>query len=85
MNPPACRGMGAHCRGVRVTVRVGETDDHEAYFDAVATWLLGHTERIEFGEIYDKGDDMLVDATDHGAGNLVGGCAALVRLGRDAD
>lgn len=65
--PPACRSMGRHCHAVTVTVRVGETDDHEAYFDAVATWLLAHTERIEFGELYedDEEEDILVDATIH--------------------
>ncbi len=49
---PACRAVGPHCLALSVTLRIATADgpgiesaDHEA------TWLLGHTERIEFGPI----------------------------------
>lgn len=58
--------MGRQCRELDVTLRVADlTDDSPTLQDAAATWLLGHTERMTFGEPYVEGDALLVDATVH--------------------
>lgn len=50
--PPACSRVGSHCLSLRVTLRIAELDTGKpASADNEATWLLGHTERIDFGPI----------------------------------
>ena len=63
--PPACTRLGAQCRGVRVTLRVGSLDEGEASLDHEATWLLGHTQNITFGDLWAGEGDLYVDATLH--------------------
>jgi len=57
--------MGAHCRALRVTLRVGSLEDGTESLDHETTWLLGHTQRIQFGELWDDGEDVYVQATIH--------------------
>jgi hypothetical protein len=57
--------MGPQCRTIRVTLRVGSFEDGPASLDHEATWLLGHTERVDFGTPWDDGEDVFVPATIH--------------------
>jgi hypothetical protein len=57
--------MGPQCRGLKVTLRVGSFEDGPASLDHEATWLLGHTQRLDFGPLWDDGEDLYVDATIH--------------------
>jgi hypothetical protein len=61
---PACRALGTQCQQLAVTLRVADlADDGPVFHDAIATWLLGHSERIAFGTPHVEGDWLLVDAT----------------------
>jgi hypothetical protein len=57
--------MGSHCRALRVTLRIGELEEGRASLDLEATWLLGHTQHITFGEMWDDEGDLYVDAVLH--------------------
>jgi hypothetical protein len=57
--------MGAQCKSLRVTLRVGELEDGPGSLDHEATWLLGHTERIDFLELWDGDGDLYVEAVLH--------------------
>jgi hypothetical protein len=60
---PPCRAMGAHCRGLRVILRVTSLDDGPRSGDHEATWLLGHTERITFlSDLWEDDGDLYVAA-----------------------
>lgn len=64
--PPDCRAMGRHCTELNVTLKIGDLDDDgEAAVDALATWLLGHTQRITFGRVSRSGTTLRVTATLH--------------------
>ena len=64
--PPSCAALGRQCRELELTLHVADlSDDGPVFHDAVATWLLGHTERITFGHPYARGERLLVDATVH--------------------
>jgi hypothetical protein len=62
---PPCRNLGSQCRALRVTLRVGSLEEGDASLDHEATWLLGHTEQITFGEPWAGNGDLYVDATLH--------------------
>lgn len=62
---PPCRQMGRQCRSLAVTLRVGELEDGRASLDHESTWLLGHTERITFSELWASDGDLYVDAVLH--------------------
>jgi len=62
---PPCRRLGAQCRSLRVTLRIGEFEHGPASLDHEATWLLGHTERITFLDLWDGEGDLYVDAVLH--------------------
>ncbi|MGH7631342.1 MAG: hypothetical protein ACREOF_18560, partial [Gemmatimonadales bacterium] len=62
---PPCRGMGAQCRQLRVTLRIGSLDEGSTSLDHEATWLLGHTEHLTFGDLWHGDGDLYVDATLH--------------------
>jgi hypothetical protein len=62
---PACRSLGGHCRDLPVTLSVADLEDDGATRDALATWLLGHGQRISFGTPYVRGRRVLVDAVVH--------------------
>jgi len=54
--------MGTQCRGVRVILRVSALDDGIRSGDHEATWLLGHTERLDFGDLWLDEGELYVDA-----------------------
>ena len=60
-----CRKLGSQCRALRVTLRVGSLEDGDSSLDHEATWLLGHTERITFGDLWWGEGDLYVEATLH--------------------
>lgn len=62
---PRCGGMGAHCLGLRVTLRIGALEEGPTSLDHEATWLLGHTERISFAELWEDEGDLYVEAVLH--------------------
>jgi len=57
--------MGRHCRQLRVTLRIGSLDEGPTSLDHEATWLLGHTDRITFTELWQGEGDLYVDAILH--------------------
>jgi len=60
---PACTGLGRQCHELAVTLRIAKLDDDTAdEQDAIATWLLGHTERIAFGTAYVQDRELRVEA-----------------------
>ena len=63
--PPPCKSLGRHCQGLSVILRIGSLDEGADSLDHEATWLLGHTERITFGELWSGDGDLYVDATLH--------------------
>ncbi len=66
MHPhPPCRRLGSQCRSLPVTLRVGSLEDGTDSLDHEATWLLGHTRQISFGELWEDGGDLYVDAVLH--------------------
>jgi hypothetical protein len=75
---PPCTRMGAQCRALSVTLRVGSLEDGPTSLDHEATWLLGHTERITFGELWESEGDLYVDAVLHV------GCRHLYQSGGNA-
>jgi hypothetical protein len=48
-----------------VTLRIGSLDEGSASLDHEATWLLGHTDKITFGELWQGGGDLYVEAMLH--------------------
>ena len=62
---PPCRRLGAQCRSLRVTLRIGEFENGPTSLDHEATWLLGHTERITFLDLWEGEGDLYVDAILH--------------------
>lgn len=47
-----------------MTLRIGELSDGDP-LDHEATWLLGHTERISFGDLWESEGDLYADAVIH--------------------
>jgi len=62
---PPCRGLGGQCRGVPVTLRVGPLEEGNTSLDHEATWLIGHTQRITFYDIWEDEGELYVDAMLH--------------------
>ena len=62
---PPCRSLGSQCKSLRVTLRVGTFEGGVASLDHEATWLLGHTGRITFHELWEGEGDLYVEATLH--------------------
>lgn len=60
-----CRSIGSQCRALRVTLRVGSLEDGDTSLDHEATWLLGHTEHISFGDLWWGEGDLYVEAILH--------------------
>lgn len=48
-----------------MTLRIGELEEGPESLDHEATWLLGHTERITFHELWEGDGDLYVDAALH--------------------
>ena len=62
---PPCRSLGAQCKSLRVTLRVGELEEGPDSLDHEATWLLGHTQHIDFLELWEGEGDLYVEAVLH--------------------
>jgi hypothetical protein len=62
---PPCRGLGAQCRGVPVTLRVGALEEGNTSLDHEATWLIGHTQRITFYDLWEDEGELYADAMLH--------------------
>src|SRR5919199_3401997 len=62
---PPCTRLGAHCRALHVTVRVGSLNEGTTSLDHEATWLLGHTQHISFRELWEGEGDLYADAVLH--------------------
>jgi hypothetical protein len=62
MAPPPCRTLGAQCRSLTVVARVATLEGQE---DHDATWLFGHTERLEFGKTFEDDDELWCEMTIH--------------------
>jgi len=62
---PPCRRLGAQCRALPVTLRVGSLDEGTDSLDHEATWLLGHTRQITFGVLWEGDGDLYVEAVLH--------------------
>ena len=62
---PPCRSLGAQCKSLRVTLRIGELDEGPGSLDHEATWLLGHTARISFLELWEDEGDLYAEAVLH--------------------
>ncbi|MDX2193872.1 MAG: hypothetical protein NW201_10995 [Gemmatimonadales bacterium] len=63
--PPPCTALGAQCRALRVTLRVSSLEEQGESADHEATWLLGHTERITFLELWADEEDLYAEAVLH--------------------
>jgi len=62
---PPCRGLGVQCRSLRVTLRIGELAEGAESLDHEATWLLGHTQHIDFLELWHGEGDLYTEAVLH--------------------
>jgi hypothetical protein len=57
--------MGSHCAGLLVLLRVATLDAGPGSGDHEATWLLGHTGRITFGDLRQEDGDLYAEAVLH--------------------
>lgn len=57
--------MGTHCQSVRVLLHVSTMEEGPASGDHEATWLLGHTQRMSFLDLWKDGEDLYCDAVIH--------------------
>jgi hypothetical protein len=64
-NVPPCRSLGVQCKSLPVTLRIGELEEGPTSLDHEATWLLGHTEKIDFLELWEGEGDLYVEAVLH--------------------
>lgn len=62
---PPCTSLGRQCRSLDVTLRIGPLEDGPESLDHEATWLLGHTARLDFGRLRIRKGELLVDARLH--------------------
>lgn len=62
MAVPPCRQLGQQCRALDVTLRVAALEGDE---DHDGTWLMGHTERIDFGGTFEEDDELWCAARLH--------------------
>lgn len=58
VNVPPCTGVGPQCHGLDVTLRCAGLEGGPESADHEATWLLGHTERIDFGPLVRHGAEL---------------------------
>ena len=63
--PPPCKSLGRQCRYLDVTLRIGKLEDGPESLDHEATWLLGHTDRMDFGRLHVRKGELLVDTRLH--------------------
>jgi hypothetical protein len=62
---PPCTRLGAQCRRLNVTLRIGSLEEGKTSLDHEATWLLGHTQHVAFGEVWDSEGELYVEAVLH--------------------
>lgn len=62
MAAPPCNSVGAQCRSLPLTVRVSAMEGSE---DHDATWLMGHTQRIDFGRTFVEDDELWCEIRVH--------------------
>lgn len=62
---PPCRSLGRQCLELKVTIRIADLEDTPHERDSLGTWLLGHRERISFGEPYPFEGALVTDARLH--------------------
>lgn len=61
--PPPCQAVGPQCRSLEVTICVARLDPTDpASGDHEATWLFGHTERIQFGALVVRQNELVAGA-----------------------
>lgn len=63
--PPPCHRLGPQCSALKVTLRIGSLDEGDASLDHEATWLLGHTEKITFLQLWEGDGDLYADSVLH--------------------
>ena len=63
--PPGCESLGRQCQALDVLLRIGSLEEGATSLDHEATWLLGHTERVTFGEVWTGEGELYVDAVLH--------------------
>jgi hypothetical protein len=63
--PPPCASLGGQCRALDVTLRIGKLEEGPESLDHEATWLLGHTARMDFGRLHVRKGELLVDTRLH--------------------
>jgi hypothetical protein len=63
--PPPCRSLGSQCRGIPVILRIGALEEGNRSLDHEATWLIGHTQRISFYDLWEDEGELYVDAMLH--------------------
>src|SRR5678815_299456 len=63
--PPGCESLGRQCQALDVLLRIGSLEEGVTSLDHEATWLLGHTQRITFGEVWTGDGELYVDAVLH--------------------
>jgi len=79
---PPCRSLGRQCRELKVTLHVADLGETAHERDALGTWLLGHGERISFGEPYHFEGALAVDARIHVACKYLDTSGEAARTGR---
>jgi hypothetical protein len=62
---PPCSRLGAQCRSLRVTLRVGSLEGDRSSMDHESTWLLGHTQHITFTDLWTGEGEVYADAVLH--------------------
>lgn len=62
MAAPPCTAVGTQCRSLPLTVRVSAMEGAE---DHDATWLMGHTQRIDFGRTFVEDDELWCEIRVH--------------------
>ncbi len=62
---PPCKALGPQCRSLSVLLRIGALEEGRTSLDHEATWLLGHTERITFVDLWAGDGDLYADAVLH--------------------
>lgn len=60
--PPRCTAVGSYCQGLSVTLRVAAFTGPATSVDHEATWLFGHTDRIQFGSLARRGQSLYAKA-----------------------
>ncbi len=65
VSPPQCTRIGIQCRSLKVVLRVADAEDGLGATDHEVTWLLGHTERISFGDLWEDDGDLYSEAVIH--------------------